>query len=132
MFFVPSLLATGDDTWAAIARGTEAFAVGGLMMCLVTLAVDGTLSAPLKALMNLPLLRSFGRVSYGMYLFHWPLVAISLPLLTRTAARLPPAAGVAFSLLVIAVGTMLVYGLASASYRYFEAPFLRSSKGNRP
>lgn len=57
-----------------------------------------------------------GAVSYGMYLFH-------VSMITAVKAALPASWRVAVVIFPLATGATLI--LALASYRYFEAPFLR-------
>jgi peptidoglycan/LPS O-acetylase OafA/YrhL len=57
-----------------------------------------------------------GRASYGMYLFHVPVIGV-LRLI------FPEFSG--FSLALFAVAHLLTFGLASSSQRWFEQPFLR-------
>jgi len=66
------------------------------------------------AFQQLPAPRPFiysGRISYGLYVFH-------LPVLAAVTSHVRGAAGTALTLL-------LTYGVAAISYRYFETPFLR-------
>ncbi|WP_047497528.1 acyltransferase [Terriglobus sp. TAA 43] len=53
----------------------------------------------------------FGRISYGLYVFH-------LPVLAAVTSHVHGLAGSALTLL-------LTFGVAAISYRYFETPFLR-------
>ena len=68
-----------------------------------------------------------GRISYGLYVFHWMIVtaAVHAARLIVSHHILPPllARG------VMAIAAFLVtIGIASLSYRFFEAPILRFKK----
>ena len=69
--------------------------------------------APLVAVFALPPLVEIGRVSYGIYLWHYPLLLLLYP---QTGARGPVALAVVGSLTLVA---------ACLSHAIVEAPFLR-------
>jgi peptidoglycan/LPS O-acetylase OafA/YrhL len=91
----------------------------------VSIAVDGALSPFFAALLTSRPLRACGRVSYGMYLLHWPFVVFSVPVLERWQATASPMVGIGIGLGAIAAGIAVTYGLAEVSFRYVETPFLR-------
>jgi peptidoglycan/LPS O-acetylase OafA/YrhL len=66
-----------------------------------------------------PLAR-LGRISYGLYIFHYPLTIVSVPL----ADRLLPGRGLATHGLSFAVDFGLAFAAATASYRWLERPLL--------
>jgi len=69
-----------------------------------------------------PVLRSFGKYSYAIYLFHQPLnQMIGEPLLHSLR---PQGAGLADGLAYIAAVTAATYALALASYHGYEKHFL--------
>jgi peptidoglycan/LPS O-acetylase OafA/YrhL len=71
-------------------------------------------------------LTSCGRVSYGMYVFHWPLAwAVIVPM---EQAHLSNGAAAAVCLGYMVFGCALTWGFAQLSYTYFEAPFLKLKK----
>lgn len=64
------------------------------------------------------LLVSIGRVSYGMYLFHWAILAA----FSKVVERLP----ISFhSSVLFTFYFFLVYGIALMSYQWYEKPFLK-------
>jgi peptidoglycan/LPS O-acetylase OafA/YrhL len=68
---------------------------------------------------------SCGKVSYGMYIFHWPLVVLGVPVLERMQAGKPIASQMGLCGLFIVGGILVIYGFASMSFRFFETPFLK-------
>lgn len=91
----------------------------------ISFAVDGRLPPRLARVLSSGALPSCGRVSYAMYIFHWPIIALAAPSLERLTSRLSVAAGAALNLAVVVVGTLVTYGLAVVSYKYVESPFLK-------
>ncbi len=71
---VISVTAFGDDTvfpgWAVLVPTT------GAALVLLSGALPGHFDAPVRALMENPLSIWLGRVSYSMYLVHWPLIVL--------------------------------------------------------
>jgi peptidoglycan/LPS O-acetylase OafA/YrhL len=84
--------------------------------CLIALTIRGS---PLTAFANLHSLQYLGKISYGIYVIHRPLVVVGFLLLgssTRTSPK-------GLSILIAIV--LLDLLLAHLSYRYFESWFLR-------
>ncbi|HEY8544769.1 MAG TPA: acyltransferase family protein [Acidimicrobiales bacterium] len=105
---------------------------GGLLAYSVTsaaLVLSANVEGPVRRLMSFEPLRLLGMVSYGVYLFHWPLFEILDE--GRVDALLRPFPGDlqprTWKLLVIRL--VVVLALAAASYRWFESPIRR---GRRP
>ncbi len=71
-----------------------------------------------KNILTNPLLVSIGKVSYGMYLFHW----IILSVFSKAVERLPWTVN---SLLLFIVFFLIVYGVSWCSYQLYEKRFLR-------
>ena len=94
---------------------------GGLVAVSVITAVAiwaGVRGGRFGNLLDGTILRYLGERSYGIYLWHWP-VLVLLQLLWPPASR-------ASSLLPIGVlATAITLGLAAASYRYVEVPIRR-------
>ncbi len=80
-----------------------AYVIVAFACCLIIVALQGLPSPE-------PLVYS-GRISYGLYVFHIPAIAL-------VTSRVPMAWMAAPLSLAVA------YGLAAISYRYFETPFL--------
>jgi peptidoglycan/LPS O-acetylase OafA/YrhL len=80
-------------------------------------------SGPVRVLLSSRAIRWIGRVSYGAYLFHWPVYLWLSP--ERTGLEQWP---------LFAVRGLLTFGLAGISYEFFEAPIRRGRalKGWRP
>jgi peptidoglycan/LPS O-acetylase OafA/YrhL len=74
-----------------------------------------------QAKLSRAILRPFawlGRRTYGMYIFHWPILA----LMVSRNVFFDDLTGISYEGLVFAFG--LVVGISAFSYRYFEKPFL--------
>jgi peptidoglycan/LPS O-acetylase OafA/YrhL len=77
---------------------------------LVTLAVGGT-SGFLPQLLRQPLLRWLGRISYCLYIVHYPIYLALRNYLPHSIA--------------LAVGLVAALGFSALSWRYFEGPIAR-------
>jgi peptidoglycan/LPS O-acetylase OafA/YrhL len=86
-----------------------ALAAGGLVLAA---AAPGTIGG----LLSLPPLRWLGVRSYGIYLWHWPVIAITVAIV---------GVGHASAWLWIPEAAIAI-GLAAASWRWIEAPILRN------
>lgn len=94
---------------------------GGFL--LIALACAGVVTsgarvpaAPLSRLLSLPPVRYLGRVSYGMYLWYWPVLLVMTG--ARTGVR-------GYALLGLRL--VVIVALASASYRWVETPVRRGA-----
>src|SRR5215469_4742529 len=85
-----------------------ALAAGGFILAAAT---PGTISA----LLSLPPLRWLGVRSYGIYLWHWPVIAIAVAILGRQP-------GNAWLWIIEAA---VAIGLAAASWKWIETPIMR-------
>ncbi len=99
--------AFGLKTMGAVAQSAPSLCLGyatvAIACCLFLVAVQG-LPSPAALVYS-------GRISYGLYVFHIPAIAL-------VTSRVPMGLGAPLSLAV-------TYGLAALSYRYFETPFLQ-------
>ena len=105
------------------------FIIAVMFVGFVSLAVDNRLHPLAKRALTSAPLRACGRVSYGMYILHWPMVVISQPWLEAKHADLADKGAFGQSLLlalgVIALGIVVTYLAAEVSFRVLELPFLR-------
>jgi peptidoglycan/LPS O-acetylase OafA/YrhL len=94
----------------------------------VSMCGDAVVSPRVRAFLESKPLVACGKVSYGMYIFHWVLVVLLVPRLEKMQA---PAAGMSslaqIGLVsgVIVVGILIIYMCAWVSFRFFESPFLK-------
>jgi peptidoglycan/LPS O-acetylase OafA/YrhL len=68
-----------------------------------------------------PVWRGLGKISYGIYMFHYPLLFVLLNAFQRL--RFPEGVWYSIGLHAAVIGGSIL--LAAASYAYFERPFLR-------
>ena len=90
------------------------FAVG-VVTAVVIASVSGARTGPLGAVLSLPPLRWIGIISYGLYLWHWPVIVLMTDANTGLSG---------WPLKGAQVGTMLA--LATASYVLVERPIRRA------
>lgn len=84
------------------------------------------LTSPRESVLCHPVLRLMGLVSYGTYLFHFPLLVHGLRLSGSADAAAP------MSLFVVLILLGLAFLAGAASYRFVERPFLRSGVSPAP
>jgi peptidoglycan/LPS O-acetylase OafA/YrhL len=103
-------------TFAPLAAG-YLFVNAGCILLFLSFLGEARLGAP-KFLVYL------GRISFGLYVFHWMMIRITIHLLHRITSHhaVPGPVQSGFILTVAFVLTMILAGL---SYRFFEAPILR-------
>lgn len=102
--------------------GYTTFAV--LFGLLVYEAVTGD-SKIVQWILNIRLLKFFGKISYGLYVWHWPVYIL---LFDNTRNRITDNHIVSSHLAELFSGifvTIIAVLVSLASYRYFEKPFLR-------
>jgi peptidoglycan/LPS O-acetylase OafA/YrhL len=90
----------------------------------VHLAANGKFTPVVQRALSRGVFAACGKVSYGMYIFHWVFVALYAPAQEAYIATLSPNLGALFSLALIAGGMGITYGLAVLSFKFVEAPFL--------
>ena len=91
----------------------------------ISMCADGAISERVRAFLSWRPLVACGKVSYGMYIFHWVLVIFMVPRLVKMQAGMDVATQMALTSGVIVGGIAIVYVLASLSFRFFETPFLK-------
>ncbi|MCL2723938.1 MAG: acyltransferase [Polyangiaceae bacterium] len=101
------------------------FALALFFASAISLCADGAIRARTRAALSWKPLVACGKVSYGMYVFHWPLVAWLVPRLEKMQTGMSVALQMALNLGVIVIGSVIVYVAATISFRYFETPFLK-------
>ena len=77
----------------------------------------------INLLFNNPLLKFFGKISYGFYVFHWPVYLFLFPYLLPWISKLTNGTLVQF--LVSVVATIAAIVISWLSYQYFEKYFLK-------
>jgi peptidoglycan/LPS O-acetylase OafA/YrhL len=107
--------------------------VGYFMLALffasgVSLCADHVIEPRTTGILSSRPLVACGKVSYGMYIFHWPLVVVSVPYLMKWQAGQSTAMQMAISGGFVVAGILFIYAVATVSFRFFETPFLTLKK----
>lgn len=92
---------------------------------IVSMCADHVISARAKKFLEWRPLVACGKVSYGMYIFHWPVVVLLVPWMVEKQKTMGVVTQMAFCSAIIVGGIVLVYGVAWLSFEYFERQFLR-------
>ena len=113
--------------WIVVDLNSSWLYMGGFaaytLLSVAVIAAGVQPSGPVRVLLSGRAIRWIGRVSYGAYLFHWPVYLWLTP--ERTGLEQWP---------LFAVRVLLTFGMAGISYRFFEAPIRRGRalRGWRP
>jgi peptidoglycan/LPS O-acetylase OafA/YrhL len=90
----------------------------------VSLCADHVLPARAKRFLEWRPLVACGKVSYGMYIFHWPLVCLIVPWMEQRQKLMGTGEQIAFCTVAIVSGMAFIYGVAWLSFEYLEKRFL--------
>jgi peptidoglycan/LPS O-acetylase OafA/YrhL len=104
------------------------FALALFFASAVSMCADGKIGDRARAVLQSRPLVACGKVSYGMYIFHWPLVVVLVPWITKVQAGMSVPMQIALNGAVIAGGIGVIYVLAEISFRLFETRFLDLKK----
>ncbi|MDB4934149.1 MAG: acyltransferase 3 [Labilithrix sp.] len=91
----------------------------------ISMCADAVISDRARRFLSWRPLVACGKVSYGMYIFHWVLVILLVPRLVKMQAGMDVTTQMALVSGVIVGGIAIVYVLAEISFRFFETPFLK-------
>jgi peptidoglycan/LPS O-acetylase OafA/YrhL len=118
------VLANGLNDYDRRVMSVGYFALALFLASAVSMCADAKITERARALLAALALVACGRVSYGMYIFHWPRVVVLVPWLERTQKGMSVPAQIALTSGVIAGGILAVYLAAELSFRFFEQRFL--------
>jgi peptidoglycan/LPS O-acetylase OafA/YrhL len=107
--------------------------VGYVMLALlfasaVSLCADHVIGERTTRFLSWRPLVSCGKVSYGMYIFHWPLVVLGVPVLLKMQKDASVTSQMLVSGTFVVAGIVVIWAIASFSFRFFETPFLSLKK----
>lgn len=85
-------------------------------------------ASELQRILSAPILRAFGKYSYGIYVYHVPVVMFSAALLPGLGLAGNAPFGFALTALIVATSFMV----ARVSYELLESPFLRMKRFFEP
>jgi peptidoglycan/LPS O-acetylase OafA/YrhL len=71
-------------------------------------------------------LRFLGRISFSLYLLHWPIFYVCALVAVLCRPIIPTQSW--GNLLVVVTSLIIVLGIAALSYRFIEAPSIRAGK----
>jgi peptidoglycan/LPS O-acetylase OafA/YrhL len=90
----------------------------------VSLCADHVLGSRAKKFLEWRPLVACGKVSYGMYIFHWPLVCLMVPWMEAKQKTMSIGEQIGFCTVAIIAGITFIYGFAWLSFEFFEKRFL--------
>jgi peptidoglycan/LPS O-acetylase OafA/YrhL len=131
-FIGTALALTGLYVWATGLNDYDrrVIGVGYVTLALffastVSLCADHVIGPRAKKFLESRLLVACGKVSYGMYIFHWMLVVVGVPYLLKWQAGQSITTQMAISGGFVVGGIAFIYVMAWLSFRFFESPFLK-------
>ena len=95
--------------------------------CLLCLTLQ-TGNSPFIRFLTIPFLRFCGRISYGLYIFHWPILLILGTKLNNWGALQMPGHQFQVNLLTLLLCLLTTFMISTVSFYYFESYFLRLKK----
>ena len=119
------VLANGLNDYDRRVMGVGYFALALFFASGVSMCADKVIGPGVDRFLSWRPLVACGKVSYGMYIFHWALVVLFVPKLEAMQVGMSAPMQIALGVAVIVGGTALVYVLAVLSFRFFETPFLK-------
>lgn len=90
----------------------------------VSLCADHVVGPRAKRFLEWRPLVACGKVSYGMYIFHWPLVCLMVPWMEQRQKLMGVGEQIAYCTVAIIAGIAFIYGMAWLSFELFEKRFL--------
>ena len=91
----------------------------------ISMCADGVISERARRFLSWKPLVACGKVSYGMYIFHWVLVIWLVPRVTKWQLTMDTTTKMLLNVGIIVFGTAITYVFAEVSFRYFETKFLK-------
>jgi len=91
----------------------------------ISMCADDVISERVRSFLSWRPLVACGKVSYGMYIFHWVLVIWLVPRISKMQEGMDGTTKVLLNLGVIIGGTAITYAFAEVSFRFFETKFLK-------
>jgi peptidoglycan/LPS O-acetylase OafA/YrhL len=81
----------------------------------------------INTIFNWQVLKFFGKISYGFYIFHWPVYVMLFPVALEWSSRILPASSFANAQQIVSsiICTAVAVCISVVSYRFFEMPFLK-------
>ncbi len=111
------LLSTSFIHINAVQRGV----VTTITTVALIIAIEAARGGPVNRVLSSPTAVYLGQISYGTYLWHWPVIVVALALTNRTISPLS----------TFAISALMGTGLASLSYQALERPIRRQQFLNR-
>jgi peptidoglycan/LPS O-acetylase OafA/YrhL len=94
----------------------------------ISMCADAVIGERVRSFLSWRPLVACGKVSYGMYIFHWVLVILLVPRLVPMQKGMDVATQMGLVTGVIVLGIAVSFVLAEISFRFFETPFLKLKK----
>ena len=91
----------------------------------ISMCADAVIGERARRFLSWRPLVACGKVSYGMYIFHWVMVIFLVPRLVKMQVGMDVGMQMLLDTGVIVVSIAIIYVIAEVSFRFFETPFLK-------
>jgi peptidoglycan/LPS O-acetylase OafA/YrhL len=98
----------------------NAYTSMGISMCFIVIILNTATNARSLLKLNFPITERLGQISYGLYLYHFPVIFLCIKLMPRSIFP----SGTLYSVLIFATILGMTWLVSELSYRWFEQPFL--------
>jgi peptidoglycan/LPS O-acetylase OafA/YrhL len=92
----------------------------GISACFIVLILNIATNVRSLIKLNFPFTERLGQISYGLYLFHFPIIFLCIKLIPRNDFS----NGTIYAALIFAAVLGMTWLVSELSYRWFEKPFL--------
>jgi peptidoglycan/LPS O-acetylase OafA/YrhL len=100
------------STWIIHVNAVQRGVATTITTVALIVAIEGARGGPVNRVLSSPLAGYLGQISYGTYLWHWPVIVVALALTNNTISPLS----------AFAISALMGTGLASLSYQALERP----------
>jgi peptidoglycan/LPS O-acetylase OafA/YrhL len=100
----------------------------GVMFALLVYEIVSHENKLINSILKVPVLVFFGKISYGLYVYHWPVYLLLYPYIERLSSHLFTLHGKMAGIINSCILTIIAIVISVLSYQFFETYFLGLKK----